>query len=438
MGSVFQQWVEAATEEGYWVESLEFFPTPTQEVPNPRRDLFIRHGNLVFNSGHYILQENVAEITQSYVNRAIEYYEREGLEATVAYYNSEESLEGLFYLFLMDENDIYIAHPILPHLIGTDIKDVVGSDGQELGKEIAQATEAGIWVEYLWPHPISGFIQDKTTYAIRHDGLIFASGYYPLSDVPGPQPWLDADPQEYTVTYVENAIERYQHLGLDAMTTYYNSVASFEDQWYLFVIDANDIYVVHPIFPYFIGTKDIKDVVDSSGYELGKDIASATVEGHWVEYLWPHPRTLAEVPKVSYVVRHDGLIFASGYYPPVEDPAEYTQAYAQQAIERYEREGIEAVVAYYNSPLSVDRQWYLTLLDENGVVLTSALFPHLLSRNLLAQDILPGPGNEQFREDLANTTEAGHWLEVQLHVKLRLWAIRHDGYIFLTNYLPDQ
>lgn len=34
-----------------------------------------------------------------------------------------------------------MARPIFPHLIGTDIKDVVGSDGQELGKEIAQATE---------------------------------------------------------------------------------------------------------------------------------------------------------------------------------------------------------------------------------------------------------------------------------------------------------
>ena len=50
---------------------------------------------------------------------------------------------GSFICSLLTRNDIYLAHPIFPHLKGTDIKDVVGSDGQELGKEIAEATEAG-------------------------------------------------------------------------------------------------------------------------------------------------------------------------------------------------------------------------------------------------------------------------------------------------------
>ena len=72
MGAVFQQWVEAATEEGYWVESLEISPVPTQEMPKPRRDFFIRRGNLVFNAGHSILQENIAAVTEGYVNRVIE------------------------------------------------------------------------------------------------------------------------------------------------------------------------------------------------------------------------------------------------------------------------------------------------------------------------------------------------------------------------------
>ena len=85
-------------------------------------------------SAHAIVREDLADVTVDYVQRAIELYDREGLEATVAYYDSRASVDGQFYLFLIDENDIYLAHPIFPHLKGTDIKDVVGSDGQVLGE----------------------------------------------------------------------------------------------------------------------------------------------------------------------------------------------------------------------------------------------------------------------------------------------------------------
>ena len=83
---------------------------------------------------------------------------------------------------------------------------------------------------------------------------------------------------DYTVDYVDRAIDLYDQRGLEAMRAYYNSDASFEGEWYLFAIDENDTYVVHPVFPRLIGT-DIKEVVDSTGYELGKDIAKATEEG---------------------------------------------------------------------------------------------------------------------------------------------------------------
>ena len=114
--------------------------------------------------------------------------------------------------------------------------------------------------------------------------------------MPKPPAWKDADPREYTVAYVEQAIARYERDGLDAMKNYYNSVASFEGQFYMFIMDANDLYIVHPLLPHLIGT-DIKDVVGSDGQELGKEIAAATEEGHWVDYLWPHPFYLAGCPE---------------------------------------------------------------------------------------------------------------------------------------------
>ena len=422
LGSLFAQ----ATAEGYWFESFSANPATGQEEPS--LFLAVLHDGLIFISVHSIAIENVAAATQDYVNRAIAMYDREGLDATIAYYDSQESVDGQFYLFLIGADDLYLAHPIFPHLKGTDIKDVVGSDGQELGKEIAQATEAGHWVDYLWPNPVTGLEEPKSAWVIRHDGLIFASGYYTPDPDAEPPAWKDAEPRAYTVTYVEQAIARYARDGLEAMKHYYNSVASFEGQWYLFVMDANDLYIVHPLLPHLIGT-DIKNVVGADGQELGKEIAQATEAGHWVEYLWPHPFTLQEAPKVAYAVRHDGLIFASGYYP-VGDPRAGTQAYVAAAIAYYEANGLEATVAHYNSPASIDGQWFLALIDaESQTYLTYVIAPHLVGRTTSK-----------------TATEAGEWSTTRNVVNpltpendvYHRWFIRHNGLIFSSGYFASE
>ena len=422
MGGIIGQ----ATSEGYFFESFYFNPATQQQEPGLY--LAVLHDDLIFMSVHSTVHEDAAAATQDYVQKAISMYDREGLDATIAYYNSRESVDGQFYLFLVDENDLYIAHPIFPSLIGTDIKKVVGSDGQKLGEEIAEAVEAGHWVDYLWLNPETGLEEPKSSWVIRHDGLIFASGYYTPDPNAEPPAWLDADPREYTVTYVEQAIARYERDGLDAMINYYNSAVSFEGQWYMFIMDANDMYIVHPLLPHLIGT-DIKDVVGSDGYELGKEIATATEEGHWVAYPWPHPFTLHETPKVAYVRRHDGLIFASGYYALPDDPRAYTQAYVAEAIAYYDREGIEATVAYYNNAESVQYGlWQLILYDANGTVLTNAVAPHQVGTR--GQKVIN-----------LGVTEEGQWVEgrvfnafaPELDRSYR-WLILHDGLIFQSGY----
>ena len=424
LGSLIAQ----ATTAGHWVESFSVNPVTQQQEPS--LFLFVLHDGLIFGSSHSIVREDLAGFTLDYVQKAIAMYDREGREATIAYYDSRESVDGEFYLFLIDENDRYIAHPIFPHLKGTDVKDVVDTDGYELGEEIAKATEEGHWVDYLWPNPVINLKEPKSTWAIRHDGIIFASGYYTPDPNAEPPAWKGADPEEYTVTYVENAIARYDRDGLEVMKHYYNSVASFEGQWYMFIMDANDLYIVHPVFPHLIGT-DIKGVVDTDGYELGEEIAKSTADGHWVEYLWPHPFTLQDAQKVAYVVRHDGLIFASGYYPE-EEPWVYTQAYVAEAIAYYDREGLEATVAYYNSPESVDGQWFLNMVDADSTLLTSPLFPNQIGQ------IVEFP-------DPTLVTEEGEWFKSRAYNplapekdQLYIWAIRHDGLLFMAGYFSSE
>ncbi|MDE2753244.1 MAG: hypothetical protein OXI83_11770, partial [Gemmatimonadota bacterium] len=55
--------------------------------------------------------------------------------------------------------------------------------------------------------------------------------------------------------------------------------------------------------------------------------------------------------------------------PSKSDPAAYTRLVVDQAIARYEAEGLEAALAHYNSPASIDDQWYVFIIDENDTVI---------------------------------------------------------------------
>ena len=421
--------------QGSSIHILDDFPTTGEETR-------IQWAESLQN---FVIRDNPAAFTQNFVQAALDRYDRDGREATLAYYNSQASIEGEWYVFIIDENDLIVSHPVMPDLIGQDVKTIVGADGYELGKEIATATEDGHWIHYLWPNHAAGGVEEpKHSWVIRHDGLIFGSGYYDPSNphreilhnlvpsspchFPGPDgAWLfkrysrvpdiaavlenptpysfrsgisaisgwacdaeeivieingepltaaygtiredtaevcgdtdngfsllwnwnnlgdgthtaralidgvpfaqscvtvttfgdemlgDEEKATFTQDFVQAALDRYDSEGREATVAHYNSQASIEGEWYVFIIDENDLIVSHPVMPDLIG-RDIKTFVGADGYELGKEIAKATEDGHWIHYLWPNPAAGGiEEPKHSWAVRHDGLIFGSGYYGP--------------------------------------------------------------------------------------------------------------------------
>ena len=116
--------------------------------------------------------------TVDFVYKAIARYEFEGIEATAAYYNDPASIDGQWYVFITDASDIFVAYAPRPGFVGTDIKDVQVLDGSPIGVEFAKVIGAGTWIEYKWPNPASGEVEMKRSWAIRHDGYLFGSGYY--------------------------------------------------------------------------------------------------------------------------------------------------------------------------------------------------------------------------------------------------------------------
>ena len=54
--------------------------------------------------------------------------------------------------------------------------------------------------------------------------------------------------------------------------------------------------------------------MDVTGYFFGDDLLAANAEGRWAEYVAVNPATGNHHKKHTWVVRHDGLIFGSGWY----------------------------------------------------------------------------------------------------------------------------
>ena len=257
----------------------------------------------------------------AFVQAAVDLYKSDGAEAAITYYNDPANIDGEWYVFIADANDLFVAHPAAPTLVGKNINEVPGLDGTLIGIEIAMPPADGHWTNYVWPNPKTNKLEQKRTWSIRHDGYLFCSGYY---EPWGPDPATltlasKEDPVAFTHDFVLAAIARYEFEGLEATAAYYNDPANIDGQWYVFITDADDLFVAHAPSLDLVGT-DLKDVLGLDGsWMLGVEIAKATGTGLWIEYLWPNPATGENEQKRTWAIRHDGYLFGSGYYEPVAE-----------------------------------------------------------------------------------------------------------------------
>ena len=244
---------------------------------------------------------------QAFVARAISRYEAEGRDATVAYYNTRESVDGPWYVIVYDEDTETIAHATRKDFIGQSVRERSDITGKPYGLEIGAADEDGRWVDYVFVNPATGEPQRKHTWVIKHDGLLFAAGWYePIS--------REDDPATFTQAFVARALSRYDAEGLDATVAHYNSSEGMEGPWYVFFFDEDDRLLTHPD-PSLRG-QDLKGPLgtDITGRVYGAEMLEADENGRWVDYVFVNPETGQQGVKHSWVVRHDGLLIGSGWY----------------------------------------------------------------------------------------------------------------------------
>ena len=255
--------------------------------------------------------------TKFVVDRAIERYEADGLDATLRHYNSPASIDGQWYVFIIDGDDSVIGH-YDPERLGLDLKGWVGTDvnGYVFGPEMLSATEDGKWVPYVYTNPASGAIgaegefELKNAWVVRHDGLLFGSGWY-----------VDAD--EMTRSLVATAVEVFRESGLAATIAhfadpqgvtaglqqavdYYNRADTVEGQWLAFIADPDGTVVAHNDIA-VIGS-DIADL-------LSPAVLDASDNGEWITAAGDAESTGPQSMRV-WTVNDGDAIFGAGWYRP--------------------------------------------------------------------------------------------------------------------------
>ena len=122
-------------------------------------------------------EEYLANRTRTFVDEALVRYEGDGLEATLAYYNSPEQVDGQWYVFIIGEDETIIGH-YRPERVGLDVATLEDPEGYLYGPDILSADEAGKWITYVILNPETGEDQRKHSWVVRRDELIFGSGWY--------------------------------------------------------------------------------------------------------------------------------------------------------------------------------------------------------------------------------------------------------------------
>ena len=214
----------------------------------------------------------------------------------------------------------------------------------------------------------------------------------------------------------------------------------------MFIVDENDTVIGHPDVQR-LGL-DVKGWVgiDANGYNFGPDMLSATEEGKWVSYVFRNPEsgslgsdhTGTLQIKNAWVVSHDGLLFASGWYVNAE---EFTKSLVFAAVNKFRSAGLEATIAYftgpesvysglaatidyYNSAETVEGEWFAFIADSSGKVVDH------YDKALVGTDLKDLLGTDMFE-----ATAEGNWLITD---STRVWVVGYDGMVFSSGWRNDE
>ncbi len=418
--------VNAATQEGSWVYYRRLNPVSGEE--ELKRSWVVSRDGFVMGSGYYLTE---AELPQTLVADAIALFEEEGQSAFVRISVSRGRFrEGKHYVFALTSNGVVRAHTADESLLNRIILDRKDSDGRYFAREILdRATASGGWIEFRSQNPETGREEPVRAWVVRHDRYVFGSGHYITEE-------------EWAQQKVEDAIALYKELGTDAFEEISDPSGDFiSGEIYAIVYTPAGMVLAHPADPDLVGT-DASDLEDSKGVNILNVVSeAASAEGGWAEHRYANPVSGRDELKRVWVVAHDGLIFAAGYY---FDEDQLAQQRVAAAIDLYKKNGERAYEDLMDTDGDyVDGGYYVFAFDREGISLANASNPEMVGTD--TYDLQDSDGVYITREILVLAVAGGGWLEyrfvhpeTRLETRKRSWVELHDGIVFGSGYYLDE
>ena len=375
--------------------------------------------------------------------------------------------DGELYVFVLDGENVLVAHGADQDLLGTDFDDVNDTRDTNIGELFtANRSPYGKWVQYYWPNPAteSGASELKLSWIKFHAGYTFGVGIYPGHDDADIE-LTDADRERQRVA-VEMADRAIEAFGLDRASAI-SAIQDpdnllYHDKELYVVIDGGNGLVAHGVDPELTGM-DGNSIVDAAGNNLGEIFGSgASPYGRWIEHYRTNPATESdeEVPKYSWAKTAYGHTFIVGIYPGFahESGVELSAADRERqrvAVAMADR-AIDAFVADRESALSAiqddqdnilyhDGELYVFVVDGNGTKIAHGINPDLVGTNQYTVSDIHGTNLGELYE--ANASPYGKWVKYywpnpatesdESELKLS-WIKFHAGYIFGVGIYPEQ
>ena len=127
------------------------------------------------DAGITVSKDQPLAYAQALVQQAIDRYARGGREEAIDFYNSEESLDDDWHVFILDEGGYIASMAAFPSWVSVHDSEFTGHNHYPAGQMVIDgASEEGIRIDYL-ATGLFGRVELKHLWVVRPDGLIFGS-----------------------------------------------------------------------------------------------------------------------------------------------------------------------------------------------------------------------------------------------------------------------
>ncbi len=330
------------------------------------------------------------------------------------------------YPFVLDpDTETVVAHGAVLDRVGTRsliiAEDYADKPYDVIIDELQNSN--GTWVEYIFLNPETGTQQLKRSWLTLHDGYIFGAGhYYSL---------------ESRIKHeVEQAVRLYELRGEGAFDAI-RSLSAEPNRHYTFVIDASTMKVVtdsaSPDWVGVVGSAPVDRI-----NELPERIITDLQEGNsvWTYISFTNLATEQVNQKRSWLTMHDGYIFGSGYYHPVQDRSRHV---VEEAVRLYELEEEGAFDSINGLYVGTEPHYPFVLDSVTGRVLVHSAYP---GQTEIEATVLREQADRPYREIIDDLRRDGNtWVEYTVtnpesggEESKRAYLRLYDGYIFGSGF----